>query len=251
MKIVYSVFAFLSVIVCLNSCVQDPVVIDNPNKKDYTEFSTQVIGLSGLCFSKDSSSLLAVSDKFGIYELNFDGTTKRKLPYDGTNDFEAITINHNSGDIYVADESLMTLLLLSKDEKSLTPVTKIEVSGGVSNKGIEGLTYGLDTLYAVNQELPTDLIKYSLKSKTEVSRIHVTFAIYLSDICFDSTDNTLWICDANQKMLFHCNLNGQVIASQSISFIVKAEALLIDRTSNIAWIGCDQTGNLYRVKLKI
>ncbi len=251
MKSVYFSLTIFSVLICLNSCVEDPIVTGDPTEKDFEEFNTQVSGLSGLCFSKDSGSLLAVSDKFGIYELNYDGTTKRKLDYSGTNDFEAITINQISGDIYMADEGNMSLYLLSKDEQTIKEITKIVVSGGVSNKGIEGLTYGPDTLYAVNQESPTDLIKYSLKSKTEVTRIHVTFAVYLSDICFDGTDNTLWICDASQKMLFHCNLNGQVIASQSLSFIMKAEALQIDRTSNIAWIGCDLTGKLYRVKLKI
>jgi hypothetical protein len=31
----------------------------------------------------------------------------------------------------------------------------------------------------------------------------------------------------------------------------KAEAIAIDREKNIAWIGCDKTGNLYQIKLKI
>jgi uncharacterized protein YjiK len=145
----------------------------------------------------------------------------------------------------------MGLYLLSKDEQSISEITKIIVDGGISNKGIEGLTYGNDTLYAVNQESPTLLIKYSLKSKKEVSRIQVSFAGYLSDICFDSSDNTLWICDSQLKKIYHCSLNMQVLGSQSIDFIAKAEALVINRTAKIAWIGCDQTGNLYRVKLKI
>ena len=233
-----------------SSCVKDVGLNITPTEKDYEEFSTAVVGFSGLCFSKDSTSLLAVSDKYGIYELNFDGTTKRKLNYSGTNDFEAITINKSTDDIYLADEASMSVFLLSKDEQTITESVKLVIEGGIANKGIEGLTYDNDTLYAVNQESPTLLIKYSLISKKEIIRIPVSFAGYLSDICFDGTDNTLWICDSKQKMIFHCNLNGQVLASQSISFITKAEALLIDRKENSAWIGCDQTGNLYHVKLK-
>ncbi|MDO9152721.1 MAG: hypothetical protein Q7U47_03265, partial [Paludibacter sp.] len=61
----------------LSSCVKDIGTDITPNEKDYEEFSTNVLGFSGLCFSKDSTSFMAVSDKYGIYELNFDGTTKR------------------------------------------------------------------------------------------------------------------------------------------------------------------------------
>lgn len=222
----------------------------NPTTKDYQEFSTAVSGLSGLCFSKDSTSLMAVSDKFGIYELNFDGTTKRKLDYNGGNDFEAITLNYKTGKYLLADETNMIVLVLNND-MTLTEITKVVVEGGISNKGLEGLTYGKDTLYIANQEAPTATIKYDLLQNIEKWRKTVSFATYLSDICYDRTDNTLWICDSSQKMLFHCSLNGIVIASQSIDFVPKAEALQVDRKNNCCWIGCDLTGNLYKVKLKI
>ncbi len=235
----------------LTSCVKDEIDNGDMITKDYEEFSTSVIGFSGVCFSKDKSSFLVVSDKLGIYELNFDGSTKRQLKYSGHNDFEGISINPATGTIYVADETNMTLNQLSEDELSMSEIYKVLVPNGLSNKGIEGLTYGNDTLYATNQTEPTLLIKYSLVSKKEISRTKVSFATYLSDICFDSTDNTLWICDSQQKKIYHCKLNAELIATQSIEFVSKAEAIAIDRAANIAWIGCDQTGNLYKVKIKI
>jgi uncharacterized protein YjiK len=145
----------------------------------------------------------------------------------------------------------MNVYVLSTDEKSLSLVTRIVVPGDVENKGIECLSYGLDTLYIGNQESPTLLIKYALKSNKEVSRKQVTFAQYLSDVFFDTTDNTLWFCDSQQKMIFHCNLDGEVLASQDILFVPKAEAIAVDRTTNIAWIGCDISSSLFKVKLKI
>jgi uncharacterized protein YjiK len=220
-------------------------------EKEYEEFSTLVPGFSGLCFNADKTSFFAVSDNSGIYELYKDGDIKRKLPYTGTNDFEAITINPANGRLYIADESLMNVYLLSTDEQSLTLVSHVSVPGGVSNKGIEGLSYGSDTLYIANQESPTLLIKYSLSSQSESSRRQVNFAYYLSDVFFDNTDNTLWICDSQQKMIFHCTLNGDVIASQEINYVQKAEAIVIDRPTNTAWVGCDQTSKLYKIKLKI
>ncbi|MGB3005503.1 MAG: SdiA-regulated domain-containing protein [Chitinophagaceae bacterium] len=222
-----------------------------PQEKEYEEFNTEVSGFSGLCYGPNNTSFYAVSDKYGIYELRFDGSTKRKLPFTGINDFEAITINRTTGRIYLADEALMNIYFLSSDEQSINLVTNINVPGGVSNKGIEGLTYGRDTLYTINQESPTILIKYSLASQTEVSRTQVSFALYLSDIFFDASDNTLWICDSQQKKIFHCNLGGEVIASQAIDYVPKAEALVIDRIANVAWVGCDQTAKLFRIKLSI
>ncbi|MGB3006755.1 MAG: hypothetical protein WBC06_09610, partial [Chitinophagaceae bacterium] len=70
-----------------------------------------------------------------MYELNFDGSTKRKLPFTGINDFEAITINRTTGRIYLADEALMNIYFLSSDEQTIILVTNINVPGGVSNKG--------------------------------------------------------------------------------------------------------------------
>ena len=251
MKKAFQKYFIYVIMLFSTSCVVDEQT-DIPSKdKDYEEFSTQVVGFSGICFSKDKSSFLVASDKLGIYELNFDGSTKRQLKYSGHNDFEAITINPITGTIYLADETNMTLNQLSEDEQNITEIAKILVVNGLSNKGIEGLTFGNDTLYAMNQTEPTLLIKYSLAIKKEISRINVSFATYLSDVCYDSTDNTLWICDSQQKKIFHCKLNAELIATQSIDFVPKAEALLIDRTANVAWIGCDQTGNLYKVKLKI
>ena len=234
----------------LSSCVKDIGTDIKPDEKDYEEFPTAVSGLSGLCFSADSSFLMAVSDKFGIYELNFNGTTKHKLDYNDGNDFEAIAFNYKTKSYLLADETNMTISVLNAD-RTLTQITKVIVNGGISNKGLEGLTFGEDTLYIANQEAPTVLIKYDLKENAEKLRKTVTFAGYLSDVCYDRTDKTLWICDSLQKMLYHCSLNGVVIASQSIDFVPKAEALVIDRKNNIGWIGCDLTGNLYKVKLKI
>lgn len=245
-------YFFLLVIFMLffTSCVKDEIADFKPIEKEYEEFSTSVYGLSGICFSKDSTTLMAVSDKYGIYELNFDGTTKRRFDYNGGNDFEAITFNYKTGKYYLADETNMTISVLNND-MTITEITKVNVDGGISNKGLEGLTYGEDTLYIANQEAPTAIIKYDLKTNIETWRKTVSFAVNLSDISFDRTDRTLWICDSQQKMLYHCSLNGDVLNSQSISFVQKPEAVVVDSKNNWCWIGCDLTGNLYKVKLNI
>lgn len=242
------ILAFLAAVLT-ESCRKENEA--SPAEEVYTVFQTPVTGLSGLCFTADKSGFYAVSDKTGIYELNTDGTLRRKLNYGGSNDFEAISLHPVSRSLYLADESQMNVIKLSPDETGFIPVVQISIPGGIANKGLEGLSCGTDTLYITNQESPALLIKYVLSTGNEASRTRLDFASYLSDIFFDSSDQTIWICDSQEQALYHCTLSGALIASQDIPFIQKAEALVIDRAAGFAWIGCDASGKLYKIKLSI
>ncbi len=242
-------FLLLLCILSAWHCSKRPAVITAP--EEYVSFQTDVHELSGLCFGPGQTCFYAVSDNGAIYELNLDGTTKRKFAYSGTKDFEAICMNPADGKIYLADEAGMNILLLSADETTVSTVVHINVPGGVANKGLEGLAIGSDTMYILNQESPALLIRYAPASNTEAARIPISFATYLSDIFFDQSDQTIWICDSKQQKIFHCRRNGELIAQQDIDFVPKAEALVIDRLNNYAWVGCDQTGKIFRIKLKI
>lgn len=237
---------FLIIFILISiSCTKNKGV--NQTVDDLTVFQTDVTGLSSMY--RRGQSFISVSDKNGIYEINLEGKTIRKLSYNGNADLEGVAINDMTSDIYVVDEASMNVYQLSADEQSLQLITHINISGGISNKGLEGVAYANDTLYIVNQTQPTLLIKVSLSEKKEVSRTNVSFATYLSDICFDKTDNTLWICDSQSQKLFHCDLNGNVLKSQDISFVQKAEALFVDRQNKVVWIGCDATGKIYKLPL--
>ncbi len=216
----------------------------------WVSYNIKLKNLSGLCYNPTKTALLAAVDKGSIYEVSFDGKVLRRLPFNGLNDFEAITVNFQTGDIYLNDEFEMKVFKLSSDQKSLSEVVKIDIPNAVPNKGIEGLAYGRDTLYIANQESPTRLFKYCLTTKKLLYK-DLTFATFLSDVCYDETDNTLWFVDSKKQRVSHCNLNGDVLATQNIPMVDKAEALYVDRENNIMWIGCDKTGTLYKIDLKI
>lgn len=242
-------------VVSISSCFLDNGIDKGPQQdlssEAYIVHSTLISGLSGLYFYQKTGNFLAVSDKTGIFEIEKAGNIIRKFPYSGSNDFEGITINNLTGDIYLADEGLMVIYQLSRDEMSVSKVTDVSISEAIFNKGIEGLSFGNDTLYIVNQESPTLLIKYDLKSKKEISRHKMEYAVYLSDIFYDGTDKSLWICDSKQKKIFHTDLNGSLISTQLIDYVNKAEAIFVDRPAGFVWVGCDETGNLYKIKLTI
>ena len=225
-------------------------VFNNKPDKDWKVYKTGLKNLSGICFNKDKTLLLAVTDKGNIYELDFQGKIKRQLPFDEFGDFEAITINPQNGKVYLADENTMSVYQLNSDEKKIDKVVSVTVPNATYNRGIEGVSYGKDTLYIANQADPCRIFKYHLKDK-KMSYFDVPFSTFLSDIFYDATDNTLWLVDCKKYQITHCNLNGQIIAQQNIPMVRKAEAIAIDREKNIAWIGCDKTGNLYQIKLKI
>lgn len=239
----------LMLLVFITGCRRDNP--DQPEGDNYTVYRTEVSGFSGLCYSAAKNSFYAVSDNGNLYETDKEGNTIRNFGLSGNNDFEAISFDTVQNRLYLADEALMNIYWLTPGQTVLNAVTHITINGGISNKGIEGLSFGRDTLYIVNQESPKLLIKYSLSGQAETSRIPVDFAAYLSDIFFDASDNSLWICDSQQKMIFHCTVNGELLASQDIHFVPKAEALVIDRADNSAWVGCDQSSGLYKIKLKI
>lgn len=225
-------------------------VFNSKPDKEWKVFKTGLKNLSGICFNKDKTLLLAVTDKGNIYELDFQGNVKRKLPFDEFGDFEAITMNPQNGKVYLADENTMSVYELSSNEKKIDKVVSVAVSNASYNRGIEGVGYGKDVLYIANQSDPCRIFKYHLKDK-KMSQLDVNFTTFLSDIFYDFTDDTLWLVDSKKYQITHCNLNGKVIAQQNIPMVRKAEAIAVDREKNIVWIGCDKTGNLYQIKLKI
>jgi uncharacterized protein YjiK len=248
-----AILAFLLLSILFQSCLNNDFVPTEPaeDEIEYTAYETTVPELSGLCFTADKTAFWAVSDRGIIYEIKIEDFSARKLPYSSTNDdLEGITINTETGDIYVVDEGKNTVFKLSADEQTLTEVVKITIPNAAHNKGLEGISYGQDTLYIVNQAEPARLIKYCLSTKT-ISNIDVAFAANLSDVCYDDTDNTLWFIDSKSKKVYHCNLNAQVIDTQAVAYIAQAEGIAVDRATGYMWLGCDTSSKIYKVKIKI
>jgi uncharacterized protein YjiK len=235
------------------ACQSDKKSKKNKSSKseDFTYVSTGISGFSGICLGKTPDTYLALSDRNGLYEISEDGSINRRINALGYQDMEGICINTSNNQVYLVEETQMRVYRLSEDEKTLELFINVVVPQGESNKGIEGIACGKDTLYVVNQDAPPLLIKYSLTTGKEVQRTELNFAGFLSDIFYDNTDGTLWIADSKKQKIFHCDRNGEVIDDQNISFVKKPEALMVDRKSNVAWVGCDETGYLYKVKLKI
>ena len=219
----------------------------------YTAYQTAVKEPSDLCYNHARTALLTVSDNTArVYEISFEGKTLRTLPFNGKDhadggDLEGITTNPQTKEIYVCSEANNTIFKLDSSGNFLNVVAQINVPNAVVNSGLEGIAYGRDTLYLVNEKRPCLLVKYALSTGTQ-SRIPLSFASDLSGISYDFTDHTLWIISDESKAIYHTDLNGKVLYTQHHD-IEQGEGIVVNREEKFYYAVCDKTGKLYKIEI--
>lgn len=215
-------------------------------------YKTGVPELSGICFSADSSSFFAVSDRGGLYCIDASG--KARLLSSTSYDLEGVTVNRKTGKVYLIAEKQSALL--KYESGTVSKVADIDIDAeDPSGKGIEGVAwYKDDQLLIANQAEPTRIVRYSLGTGSVQETINISFASYLSDICYDSSDNSIWIVDSKSQAVHHCKMDGTLLKTFSQKDLGGGlEALEIDSKKGLLWIGKDDDnidGMLYKKVFK-
>ena len=223
----------------------------------YQSFDTEVREPSDLCLSFSGNSLFTVSDKGYIYEIGFDGKTIRRLSQYANpdpsqkDDLEGICIDPVARNIFVANERTLRISRLDENGTYLDSfiIPESVLKPQKENDGIEGITLHGDIFYFVNQRNPRVLLSYNRATQEWLSRTALDFCIDVNAVSYDDTDNTLWIVSSRSHKLFQCSTAGKPLKVLDISFIAKAEGVWVDRSNNVAYLCCDQTGKLYKVPL--
>lgn len=254
-----------AVFVCCGCLTDKAYVVDSSKEtegqpqipstaKDYTvtgyeSYATEVGELSSLCLNQKKDGLYAVGDEGDVFEIGFDGKTRKVLMKKGGHDWEGVDCSGN--DIILMEETESSIYRFSGDELSL--VAKIDVpGGGVSGKGPEGIMCVNDMVYVGNQAQPTRIVKYNMAESQTDGWFDIGFVSkFISDLCYDSVDKTMWVIDSKAPAFYHCTLDGTLIATYHIPFVTQAEALAVDHASGIAWVGCDKTSKLYKIPIEI
>ncbi len=216
--------------------------------------SGDIIGdFSGLCFNKDKSGLVGVSNYNGrLYNINFDGTREEKEFVRTGKDMEGVTLDPETGIYYLSEEGgnfIWTVTEEVTEEGSKWNYKRfvhIDTTGTESNGGLEGITYHDGYLYVANQS-PAELIIYSLEHQGVALSYMADFITEcFSDLWFDTTNNTLWAVDAwsSNKEIVNFTIWGELIARFK-SPVPWIEGICIDFENNKAWFACDSTGQLY------
>lgn len=209
----------------------------------------KISGFSGVCLNEDGTGLYGVDDGGDLYNISFEGEKLGKLSLDKERDFEGVTADATNKVVYMCEEREWNIYQLGADKKSATKVAHIDVPNGVDNKGLEGIAYGKGNIYVANQERPTTIFTYSVAEGKVTGSVTVDFARFLSDLCYDETNDTLWVVDSKQSLAFNISLEGDVLATYDVSFVPKAEGICVDYTRGVIWFACDSTGRLYSAKI--
>lgn len=217
-------------------------------QKSDTDF---VVELSGLCLSKDNDFLWGVGDNGNLYRINFDGTYENHWTYEA--DMEGITIDPESGDLYMSIEPGRVYRLTAPYDGKTT-LFDVEEAVGMGNSGIEGIAWHKGRLYLGAQTGAT-LWEYSLsgeklREKRSLREVAPTIS-EIADLCYDPVQDSLWVIDSNSNKnrpeylpytlyLFDGDAT-RLIATYPLGDFANwnPETVCVDRVHNCIWIADD------------
>ena len=215
--------------------------------------------LSGLCLSKDGDFLWGIHDKGTLFRINFDGTFQKQ--YYHSADFEAITIDPATGDLYIGLESTSkSAYKIAAPNYNTHESIGFVVEGAESmgNSGVEGIAWHKGNLY-FGAQTGARLFEYTLDG-TQLSKKSLRDATStiseVGDLCYDPVSDYLWVLDSNSNSekpqylpytLYLFNGDGsKLLQTYYVGDFANwnPEAVCVDHKNNCIWIGDDcDTGN--------
>lgn len=231
---------------------------------------------SGLVFSADGKRMIAAFNSAALYWLDIpkEGKDLVFTPLDvpgakfreTKRDIEAVTLNKETGDIFYVQErgskdfaggSIYKLAAPSYNKEELViSFDKETVPDG--NRGLEGITWtGKDNLIAGREggghsHIDPLMIFYSCTNGITRKITPPAEIKQIAEIVYDDVRGCLWILDGDyDRILYRCDMEGNVLDRYPIPYIENAEALLLDRAHKCIWIGSDETpSKLYKISFK-
>jgi|LGVF01.1.fsa_nt_gb uncharacterized protein YjiK len=226
------------------SCIPDSFEIDDDMILE--KFSLlPIYEPSGLSYSPNKDFLYTVSDRGQVYKIGFDGKKIDQLPYTDE-DFEGVTVNSSTSNIYVVKERTGELVELTPQG---TVINTYKVIGDSGNSGLEGITYdsSRDVFYLLKEKTPGLLITYSLKTG-KIKERQLSFAIDYSGIYYNKATDNLWITSQESNTLTKCNVSGTPITEYSIP-VYSIEGVVVNDEETEAYIVSDKDNMLYKINL--
>ncbi|MEN8248634.1 MAG: SdiA-regulated domain-containing protein [Bacteroidota bacterium] len=244
MKKVYNLFVVI-VVLSMLSC--RPVVYNIDYSIILESYNLDIAEPSGLAYSPNRESLYIVSDQGMAYQVSLTGKTLKQLPFTG-DDFEGITVDPSTSDIYICEEGIGNFVKLNSNGIEQSTYNVLDNPG---NTGLEGLTYNPNTeeFYMLKEKSEGLLIKYSVNNNTE-TQVQLNFAYDYSGIYYNSVSNKLWIVSDESKTLTQCTMNGTKIISYQLP-IGGVEGIVVNDDETVAYVVSDPNNKLYKLDLTI
>ncbi len=231
-----------------------------PVMGSYKKFDLSgVTELSGLCLSKDGDFLWGVGDQGNIYKITFDGKASNHWYHDA--DMEGITLDPETGDMYIAIEgSQKVYLVAAPDYNSYQTIWYVQeaVDGDYGNSGLEGISwYKGDRLY-IGSQTGANLWLYT-KAGEKLSKISLKKDVSsdiseVGDLCYDPLSDRLWVVDSNNFKLFLLTGDGKTLLNTyDLSGMTKdnPEAICVDHVNNCIWVGDDdEPSRIFKIEFE-
>ena len=218
---------------------------------EYTVYEVDMAELSGLCFNKDKTALLACGDTGIVKEISFTGEAT-ELWKSGA-DMEGIAINPSNGDIYLAIEGTQKIHRLpATTYNQEVEMFDVSSASAFKNSGIEAVEFYKRNTVFVGSQKGANLWQYKLDG-TLVSSISLSaFASEIAALHYDKEGDCLWVADSKLAKVFVCTVEGELLKTYDFPFIENAEALCLDRERKCLWIGSDEDATkLYKVDFQL
>ena len=237
--------------VMMTSCINQNS-LRLPVMGDHTIMEVDIDELSGLCFDKTHTGLLACGDRGVVKSISFDGEVTEV--YANSSDMEGITVDPSSGDIYLAIEGKQEIHLLSSPDYSVSEVAFpiIEaVQENYANDGLEAVEYYKNNKFFVGSQKFSNI--WICKSNgTILSKVSLSdFAVEVAGLCYERETDWLWVTDSKNYQIYICKVDGTLLAAYDIPFIDNAESICVDRNAGCVWVGSDEKETkLYRIEFE-
>ena len=204
-------------------------------------FDVDVEEISGICLNADRTALLAIGDQGVVKQISFDGEVTDVLSYYA--DMEDVTLDPNTGDMYIASEWDQSVLKLdAPDYQVCTTLFYVQeaIDDNYRNSGLEGISYYKDDIFFVGSQEHANLWQYR-KDGTMISKISLSeFADEIAGLCYDPVADWLWVIDSNFVKIYICTVDGKLLATYDLEDIENAESICVDRERNCVWVGSDE-----------
>ena len=204
----------------------------------------EVPELSGLCLTADGSALWTVGDNGWFGQVSFDGKVTKY--WTKSADMEGITIDPETGDLYIANEPNTVTRLKPPYEKpaSWEVVITVTEAKGYGNSGMEGISYYKDGMLFVGTQTSANVWIYKtdgtmVKGPVSLRKLY-SGIVEVGGLCYDAVNDWLWISDSETHKVFVFDAElTHMLAEYSVPMIHNNESVCVDHRNNCVWVGLD------------
>ena len=221
-----------------------------PVKGAYKKYSAAITELSGLCLHTDGTFLWGVGDQGMLAKIGFEGQVEKV--FSQSLDMEAVTINPETGDLYLGCESNFIGIVKAPEYKKAEALFYVEEAANYGNSGVEGISWYKDGMILVGAQIDARLWAYRLDGTVVWSKSLKTVAICcqeIADICYDPVKDQIWIIDSESQSIYLFNGDAtKHLATYKVNYAGNCESVYLDYERSCVWVADDSEGSaLFRV----